>query len=119
MDQFVANAVPLVGIVEGVVKTRTLAGVGLAAGIPVTLDGGRTAVTNAEGRNFFGEVPEGSLEVALSATELPADFDPGEPAKCRLLVEPRHSFLADLEVLPLSAIEGSVIGPETAPWKAY
>ena len=111
-DQFVANAVPLVGTVEGVVRARTLSGAALAAGIPITLDGHRTVTTGSDGHYLFSEVPEGQHELSLSATELPADFDPGEPAKSYLVVQARRVARADFEVRPLSAIEGRVTGPE-------
>jgi hypothetical protein len=114
MDQFAANAVPLVGTVEGVVRARTLAGAALAAGIPIALDGSRTVTTGSDGRYLFSEVPEGPHEVSLSATALPADLDPGEPAKSRLIIQPRRVARADFEVLPLSTIEGTVTGPEGA-----
>lgn len=114
LDQFAANAVPLVGTVEGVVNARTLAGAASAAGIPVTLDGHRTVTTGADGHYLFTEVPEGPHDVSLSVTELPAEFDPGLPAKASLLVQPRRGARADFEVLPLSTIEGTVTGPEGA-----
>ncbi len=112
MDQFAADAVPLVGTVEGVVRTRTLAGAALAAGIPITLDGGRTVTTGSDGRYLFSEVPEGPHEVSLSATQLAADLDPGEPAKASLVIQPRRVAHADFEVLPLSIVEGTATGPE-------
>lgn len=115
LDQFAATEVPLVGTVEGVVRVRTLEGTPNASGIPITLDGRRTVITDSEGHYVFADVPEGPHEVSLSATELPADFDPGVPAKARLLVQPRHhSARADFEVLPLSAIQGKVTGPAGA-----
>ena len=114
LDQFAADAVPLVGTVEGVVNARTMAGAAYAAGIPVTLDGHHTATTGADGHYLFTEVPEGPHEVALSAKELPAEFDPGQPANARVLVLPRRIARADFEVLPLSTIEGTVTGPEGA-----
>ncbi|MBZ5624917.1 MAG: carboxypeptidase-like regulatory domain-containing protein [Acidobacteriia bacterium] len=114
LDQFAASAVPLVGTVEGVVKARTLAGAAYAAGIPISLDGHHTVTTDSEGHYLFTAVPEGPHDVSLSATELPAEFDPGVPDKARLLVQPRRGARADFEVLPLSAIEGTVTGPEGA-----
>jgi hypothetical protein len=114
LDQFAASAIPLVGTVEGVVNARTLAGTAYAAGVPITLDGHRTVTTGADGHYLFTEVPEGQHDVALSATELPAEFDPGLPAKASLLVLPRRGARADFEVLPLSSIEGTVTGPEGA-----
>jgi hypothetical protein len=98
--------------VEGVVRARTLSGAALAAGIPVTLDGHSTVTTGSDGRYLFSEVPEGQHELSLSATELPADFDPGEPAKSHLVVQARRIARADFEVFPLSALEGTVTGPE-------
>ena len=112
LDQFAADAVPLVGSVEGVVRTRTLAGTAMAAGIPIALDGGRTVTTGSDGRYLFSEVPEGPHEVSLSATQLPADLDPGEPAKASLVIQPRRVAHADFEVLPLSIVEGTATGPE-------
>jgi hypothetical protein len=114
MDRFATDAVPLVGTVEGVVRIRMLAGTACAAGIPITLDGGRTLTTGSDGHYLFSDVPEGQHQVSLSVTELPADFDPGDPAQSRLMVHPRRVARADFEVLPLSSIEGAVTGPEGA-----
>jgi hypothetical protein len=85
-----------------------------AGGIPVSLDGARTVTTDSAGHYLFPSVPEGWHEVSLSATELPADFDPGSPSKVRLFVQPRRGARAGFEVLPLSAVEGSISGPEGA-----
>ena len=110
-----ADAIPLVGTVEGVVTLNMLAGRSLAAGIPVSLDGHRTAMTAADGHYLFSEVAEGQHEVALSASELPAEYDAGPKGTTRLLVQPRRAARADFEVLPLGTIEGMVKGPEGAP----
>ncbi|MBZ5728209.1 MAG: carboxypeptidase-like regulatory domain-containing protein [Acidobacteriia bacterium] len=109
-----ADAVALVGTVEGVVTVNMLAGRSLAPGIPVSLDGHRTTTTTADGHYLFRDVAEGQHEVALSATELPAEYDPGQKGATRLLVQPRRTARADFEVLPLAAIEGKVSGPEGA-----
>src|SRR4029077_959143 len=109
------DAIPLVGTVEGVVTLNMLAGRSLAAGIPVSLDGHRTAMTSADGHYLFSEVAEGQHEVALSAGELPAEYDAGPKGATRLLVQPRRAARADFEVLPLGTIEGMVKGPEGAP----
>jgi hypothetical protein len=111
LDQFVASAVPLVGAVEGVVRMKALAGPAVAAGIPVTLDGSRNSISDAEGHYRFDGVAEGQHEVALSATELPADFDRGQPDKAPVIVLPRRTARADFEVLPLGWLEGKVEGP--------
>jgi hypothetical protein len=109
------RAATLTGTIEGVVKLKALAGNLGAPGIPLTLDGDRTAVTGADGRYIFENVPEGAHEVGLALGELPADFDPGERQTERLLVQPRHATRAEFDVLPLLAIGGSVTGPEGAP----
>jgi len=114
-DRLTARAAVLVGTVEGVVLVKALDAVRNVAGVSVSLDGGQTAVSGADGRYVFENVPEGAHEVALSLTELPADFDPGEAQKARVVVQARHTARADFEVLPLMAVGGKVIGPEGAP----
>jgi len=114
-DQFIAKAAPLAGTVAGAVRIKTLAGATGAPGIPVSLDGGRTAVSGADGRYIFESVPEGAHDVALSLAELPADFDPGGTAPAHVMVQPRRTARADFEVFPLMAVAGKVIGPEGAP----
>lgn len=111
IDQYTALAAPLTGSVEGVVKVHSLNGTPLASGIPVTIDGSRSATTGRDGHYLFTEVPEGPHEIALSATQLPADFDAGTPSKSKVLVQPRRAVRADFEVLPLTTIEGKVQGP--------
>jgi len=113
--QFVVKAAPLTGTVEGAVRIKTLAGAAGAPGIPVSLDGGRTAVSGADGRYIFESVPEGVHDVALSLAGLPADFDAGDTAPTHVVVHPRRTARADFEVLPLAAVEGKVGGPEGAP----
>jgi hypothetical protein len=113
--QLSVNAAPLAGTVEGLVKVRLIGGESPAVGIPVSLDGQRTATTSADGRYLFRDVAEGPHEVSLSATELPAEYDPGTPAATRLAVQPRRSARADFEVLPLDSIEGQVSAPEGTP----
>lgn len=81
-----------------------------AAGIPVSLDQGRSVVTDAAGLYLFEEVPIGAHDVALSA-ELPADYDPGEPSQARVMVQSRRRARTDFEVLPLASIDGQVDGP--------
>jgi len=113
LDQLVAAAVPLTGAVEGIVRLRVMAGNSLAAGIPVTLDQGRVALTSSDGRYRFDDVPEGEHMAALSE-DLPADFDPGAHNQVRLAVLARHIARADFEVLPLASLTGDVTGPEGA-----
>ena len=113
-DQLTVKAAALTGTVTGTVRVKTLAGASAAAGIAVTLDGGRAVVSGADGRYVLEDVPEGRHDVALSLTELPADFDPGPSARVEVLVEPRHTVPADFDILPLVAVSGRVTGPEGA-----
>lgn len=113
-DQFVVRAAWLAGTVEGMVRIKALAGAAGAPGIPVSLDGGRTAVSGADGRYIFENVPEGAHDVALALAELPADFDPSGTPKTRVMVQPRRTARADFEVLPLVEVAGKVSGPEGA-----
>jgi hypothetical protein len=112
LDHFTAEAAPLVGTVDGVVLIKALKAPAPAAGIPVSLDGHRVSTTTADGHYRFTDVPEGAHDVALALDRLPADFDPAEPAKTRLLVQPRRIAHADFKVLPLVTLEGQVAGPK-------
>jgi hypothetical protein len=114
IDQYVAKAIPLAGTVDGVVRSRTLAGAAPVSGIVVSLDGGRTATTSEAGIYHFADVPEGAHDVSLAAADLPADLDPITPGSTRVLVQPRRVARADFEVTPLSFFEGHVTGPEKA-----
>ena len=111
LGQFIADAAPLTGSIEGVVKLRKLGGSGPVAGIPISLDGQRTVTTGADGHYLFAEVAEGPHEVALSASELPADYDPGSPAGAKVFTQARRAGRADFEVFPLSNLDGRVTGP--------
>lgn len=113
-SQAMARSAPLVGTVEGVVRLKSMAGAAAAAGIPVSLDGGQVAFSGSDGRYVFPNIAEGTHEVALALAQLPADFDPGEPAKALVAVQPRRAARADFEVLPLVTLRGRVQGPEKA-----
>ena len=105
----------LMGTLEGVVLVKALAGPRGAPGITVSLDGGRTAVSGADGHYVFENVPEGEHQAALSLAELPADFDPGEARAARVAVQPHRTARADFEVLPLMSIAGHVSAPPGVP----
>ena len=79
IDRFAAEAAPLVGTVEGLVRIRTLSGAALAAGIPITLDRRRIVTSGSDGRYFFSEVPEGQHEVALSLPNFRPISTPANP----------------------------------------
>jgi len=114
-EHLLARAAVLTGSVEGMVRLKTLAGNTGLASIPICLDGTRTVVSGADGRYVFGDVPEGMHEVALSPTELPADFDPGDQPKVQVAVVARRPVSADFEVLPLVSLAGRVTGPDGVP----
>lgn len=113
-EQVLAKAAPLVGEVEGAVRIRALSAVTNAAGIAISLDGNRTAVTGPNGYYHFGDVPEGPHEVAVDLAQLPADYDPGDVQKVKIVTQARKSLRADFEVLPLVSLSGKVTGPEGA-----
>ncbi len=110
--QTVVRSVALAGAIEGMVRIRGLDGTRAASGIPVILDGSRTAVSGADGSYLFDNVGEGSHRVALALAELPADFDAGDNTATAVTVQPRRAARADFEVLPLGSVGGSVQGPE-------
>ncbi|HVX65800.1 MAG TPA: carboxypeptidase-like regulatory domain-containing protein [Bryobacteraceae bacterium] len=108
-DETLGRFVPLVGAVEGFVFELTSTGRGVpASGVPVVLDDGAAAETDAQGRFRFPDVPEGQHTVALSARTLPAEFDPGPASRVPVTVKPRTIARADLEVARLSAVTGRV-----------
>ncbi len=114
-ERYTDEQIPLIGTVEGLVRERTMEGTRPAPGVPVRLDGTRTAVTDAAGHFIFAEVPEGDHKVALSAHELPAEFDPGSAREVAVRVAVRRYSRVDLEVVRLAEIEGKLHGPEGAP----
>lgn len=105
----------LTGSIEGVVRTKTLEGTGLAASIPVSLEDGRKTASGPDGHYVFDNVPEGAHTVGLALAELPADFDPGDRQSSQIVVQPRRTARADFEVLPLSAVAGRIVGPDGVP----
>ena len=113
--QVMVKAASLAGTIEGTVRIKALASSAGAQGIPVSLDGVRKAVSGPDGSYIFENVPEGVHDVALSQSELPADFDPGGTPKTQVTVQPRRTVRADFEVLPLVAVAGKVSGPQGAP----
>jgi hypothetical protein len=115
-DATLGRFVPLVGAVEGVVFEVTAAGRGgPIEGVPVVLDGSRPAETNATGHFRFEDVPEGTHTVALAARSLPAELDPGPAREARIVVKPRATARADLEVERLTAVSGKVSGAKGVP----
>ena len=113
--QYSTQEIPLVGAVEGFVYARMMEGPQTAAGIPVSLDASRSVQTDATGRFRFSEVPEGSHKVTVVTRELPADYDPGPVPEATVVVQPRRVARAELDVLPLTMIQGRVVGFSGVP----
>jgi hypothetical protein len=111
LERYTAEQIPLVGVVEGIVQERTLAGLHPAAQVPVRLDESRTMVTAADGRYRFADVAEGTHKVGLALDELPSEYDPGATAQTEVSVEPRRTSRAEFEVVRLADVRGVVTGP--------
>jgi hypothetical protein len=103
---------PLLGTLAGYVKVNTMAGPLGAKDIWVLTDTGQAARTDENGYFQIPEVPQGARFARLDLDRLPADLDP--PADGRFPVEIRSGQLSrlDLEVEPLSMVQGTVL--ETA-----
>ncbi len=114
LDGNLASLIPLAGTVDGMVFEQRMSGRCVAAGIPVSLDDGRTVETDAEGRFHFKDVGEGIHQVMLSRSELPADYDPGTDKEASISVLPRRTATAELTVVRLTSLSGAVTGPEKA-----
>lgn len=111
LDKYVAQQIPLVGSIEGMVLARTMAAAVPAKGIPVALDDSRIVTTNDEGMFRFSAVPEGEHKVALATGELPAEFDPGPHRSMPIAMRARHVASAELDVVPLLTLTGRIFGP--------
>jgi len=114
MAAYAREHAPLVGSVQGYVLEETLTGTRPAANIPVSLDGYRTAVTDAQGRYGLFQVPEGPHQVGLDMEQLPTDYDPGAATKERVSVEPSAIARADFKVIRLTSLTGKIVAPKDA-----
>jgi len=119
LDRYTAEQIPLEGAVEGFVHERLLEGSRPAEGIPVSLDRSRTAVTDAEGRFHFPQVPEGVHRLALAEQELPAEFEPGPAREVSVTVTPRRVARADLDVIRLLSSQGRVSFSGAGPFQYF
>jgi len=115
LTQYVIRQTPLKGGIEGFVREQQGRGDLGVEGITVALDEGRTAVTDAAGHYHFADIAEGIHRVALSADELLADFDPGPHREANIPVGSGKLARADLDVIRLGIIGGTVSGPPDTP----
>lgn len=109
LDRYTAERIPITGIVEGEVFELNGGTRRPVAGIPVTVDGSRTSLTNASGAYRLEAIPEGQHEIALLLTELPANFDPGSNHTRTVLVSTRRTTQLDFEVIRLAEVCGQVL----------
>lgn len=112
LTDYAARVRPLYGSVEGFVFEQRMNGKVPAAGVAVELDANTTVLTDDTGRYRFHEVPEGSHEVKISASELAADFNPGDVDDQKVRVEAHGIARGDLNVRRLSSLAGKVNAPE-------
>ena len=108
MDQYMRQRIPLIGSVEGFVHVLAAGATLPAPGVVVTLESGRNATTDVNGRYLFESVPEGLHTVSLNMEQLPADYNPGPKVKEPVRVNPKRVSRADLEVYALSTFVGKV-----------
>lgn len=115
LDKYALDHNPLVGTVEGFVYEELLDGKRPAAGIPVTVDGLKSGLTDANGHYRITDVPQGSRTVSLNDRELPADFEPATLGATKVTVTPRGISRAELNVRPLTRLSGQVTAPPDVP----
>jgi len=108
LDQFTVQRIPITGSVEGVVYVLTSSGRLPAASVTVSLESGRSATSDAEGRYRLPDVAEGPHVVSLDMERLPADYNPGPNAKIPVVVGPRKISRADFALYNLAAFAGKV-----------
>jgi hypothetical protein len=118
LDRYTAERIPITGIIEGFVYEKRKGEGTPAAGVPVSLDGQRTADTDITGHYRFSDVPEGAHEVSFPSNELPADYEPGAAASAQVPVKSRRISRVDMEVIRLGEICGKVNGPAGASLEA-
>lgn len=114
-EQYAAIQNPLVGVVEGFVMEQIMAGNRGVQGIPISLDGARIAMTQADGHYRFSDVPEGAHRIDLDMQTLPADFESGKAIGEHVSVAPRSNIRADLNVVRLTSLSGKINTPFGIP----
>src|SRR5579884_3882983 len=112
LDGYAATQMPLVGVVQGVVRQEKLAGLEPAPNVPVALDDGEIATTDAAGVFVFPRVSEGHHRLSLAINRMPVEYDPGRVVEAFVEVKPRHQVDVDLTVVPLAFFTGRIEAPE-------
>lgn len=111
LDAFTRSQIPITGSVEGLISEMTENGPRRVEGIPVTLDNSRTVLSDSEGHYRIPDVPEGVHRLGLAATELPAEFNPGDNPIASVVVNARKLTRSDFQVVRLGEILGHVDAP--------
>ena len=106
---------PLTGAIAGYVRLQTIRGEAGAPDVWLLTDTGQSVKTDSSGYFRVPDVPQGARIVKLDLDRLPADYNP--PAAEELSTEVRSGQLSriDLQVTPLAAIEGTVVGEDGSP----
>jgi hypothetical protein len=112
IDAYAAAMVPLVGTVQGRVMENSLAGARPSANVAVSLDSGRSVLTDLSGSYSFRDVPEGPHTIGLNLEQLPTHYEPGPNASERIVVSPRSLVRSDFSVVPLVQLAGRVAAPK-------
>lgn len=112
LDRYTVEQIPIVGVVEGIVRTQTRGGVLPANGITVSVDDARFSVTDDSGHYRLANVPEGYHAIRLALDKLPTDLEPGPiPPDQYTIVRGGQTTRQDFLVYPLTGFCGSVEGP--------
>jgi len=112
LDRYTVEQIPIVGNVEGIVRTQTRGGVLPANGIAVSVDDARFSVTDETGHYRIANVPEGYHAVRLALDKLPSDLEPGPTQPDQYtIVRGGQTTREDFLVYPLTGFCGNVEGP--------
>ena len=111
IDQYAAARVPLVGSIQGRVTEPALTGMLASPNVSVSLDSGRSALTDSSGNYTFSDVSEGAHVVGLDTEQLPTDYEAGPNASVQVVVTPRLRVHTDFTVVRLVRLTGRITAP--------
>ena len=115
---YAAEQVPLVGSVQGHVMEKSLAATRPAVNVSVSLDGGRSVLTDSSGFYALKDVPEGPHVMGLNMDQLPTHYEAGPDASEKIVVSPRALVRSDFSVVRLIRLTGRVGAPKGIPLDA-
>jgi hypothetical protein len=111
IDQYAAARVPLVGTIQGRVTEQSPTGSLASPNVSVSLDSGRSALTDSSGNYTFSDVSEGAHVVGLDTEQLPTDYEAGPNASVQVVVTPRLRVHTDFTVVRLVRLTGRITAP--------